>query len=37
MIRLKPRQLWLKECDKNTRFFHNSLKERYRRNAITMV
>lgn len=34
MFRLKSRQLWLKDDDKNTCFFHNSTKERQRRNAI---
>lgn len=37
MLRLKSRQHWLAKGDKNTRFFHNAMKERNRRNAITMV
>ncbi|XP_058767454.1 uncharacterized protein LOC131641157 [Vicia villosa] len=37
MLRLKSRQLSLKDGDKNTRFFHNSMKERYRRNTITLL
>lgn len=37
MLRLKSRQLWLMDGDKNTRIFHNSLKERYRRNTITLL
>ncbi|XP_058757847.1 uncharacterized protein LOC131631081 [Vicia villosa] len=37
MLRLKSRQLWLKDGDKSTRFFHNSLKKRYRKNAILVL
>lgn len=37
MIRLKSGKLWLDEGDKNTHFFHKSLKERYRINAIYAV
>ncbi|XP_058767069.1 uncharacterized protein LOC131640701 [Vicia villosa] len=37
MLRLKSRQLWLNERDKNTRFFHKSLKTRRRRNAISAI
>ncbi|XP_058763377.1 uncharacterized protein LOC131636799 [Vicia villosa] len=32
-LRLKSRKLWLSDGDSNTHFFHNSLKERRRRNA----
>ncbi|XP_058749842.1 uncharacterized protein LOC131622827 [Vicia villosa] len=37
MLRLKSRNLWLKEGDRNTNFFHNSFKERQRRNSITSL
>ncbi|XP_058750847.1 uncharacterized protein LOC131623866 [Vicia villosa] len=37
MLRLKSRQLWLKDGDKNTQFFYNSLKERYRGNTISSL
>ncbi|XP_058741684.1 uncharacterized protein LOC131614074 [Vicia villosa] len=37
MLRLKSRNLWLKEGDRNTKFFHNSFKERQRRNSITSL
>lgn len=37
MLRLKSHQVWLKERKHNTRFFHNSLREWYRRNSIKMV
>lgn len=37
MLRLKSRQLWLKDRDKNTRFYHNFIKERNRRNDITSL
>ncbi|XP_058760697.1 uncharacterized protein LOC131634030 [Vicia villosa] len=34
LLRLKSGQLWLSKGDDNTRYFHNSLKERRRRNSI---
>lgn len=37
MLRLKSKQLWLKDGDKNSRYFHNSLKERQRKNAISVL
>ncbi|XP_058742528.1 uncharacterized protein LOC131615026 [Vicia villosa] len=37
MLRLKSCNLWLKEGDRNSRFFHNSIKERQRRNSITSL
>lgn len=37
MLRFKSRELWLINRNKNTCFFNNSLKERYRRNGITSL
>lgn len=37
MLILKSRQLWLMDGDKNTRYFHNSIKAMYRRNAISVM
>lgn len=37
MLRQKSGQSWLKEGDLNTRFFHNSLKDKTRRKAICSV
>lgn len=34
MLRQKSMQLWLKEDDKISRFFHNSIKYRHRKGAI---
>ncbi|XP_058755190.1 uncharacterized protein LOC131628373 [Vicia villosa] len=37
MLRQKSRNLWLEEGDKNSRFFHNAIKDRQRRNAISKL
>lgn len=37
MLRQKSCNLWLEEGDKNSRFFHNAIKDRQRRNAITRL
>ncbi|XP_058733846.1 uncharacterized protein LOC131605516 [Vicia villosa] len=37
LLKLKSRQLWLSEGDDNTSYFHNSLKERRRRNSICSI
>ncbi|XP_058761311.1 uncharacterized protein LOC131634691 [Vicia villosa] len=37
VLRLKSRQLWLKEGDKNSRFYHNSIKDKQRRNLISSL
>jgi len=36
-VRLKSRSLWLKAGDKNTTFFHNSMKIRRARNQIDNI
>jgi len=36
-MRLKSRSLWLKDGDKNTTFFHNSMKLRRARNQIDKI
>ena len=36
-VRLKSRSLWLKAGDKNTTFFHNSMKMRKARNQIDKI
>lgn len=37
MLRLKSRKLWLKEGDRNSKKFLNTIKDRQRRNAITSL
>lgn len=37
MLTLESRKLWLKDGDKNSRFFHNSIKESQRKNAISVL
>ncbi|XP_058763319.1 uncharacterized protein LOC131636743 [Vicia villosa] len=37
MLRFKSRQFWLNDDDNNTLFFHNSLKDRRRKNAISVL
>lgn len=37
MLQKKSRYRWLKEGDNNSRFFHNFMKARHRRNAIIAV
>lgn len=37
MLRLKFRKLWLEEGDKNSRYFHNAIKDRQRLNSITFL
>lgn len=37
MLRMKSGQNWLKEGNLNTKYFHNSLKEKVRRNYLCIV